>query len=86
MFLLSNIFFPLNNYKTPRRLISVASNLSEFTSINWASCIRNFMVREFNIIFEKFQMKRPLGYINYFFPLLLVSFHCYWLFSIHNAF
>ncbi|KAI0529222.1 hypothetical protein KFK09_001769 [Dendrobium nobile] len=86
MFLLSNLFFPLNSHKTPRRLTSVANNLSEFASINWASCLRNFMVGEFNTIFEKFQLQRPLGYINNFFPLLLVSFHSYWLFYMFNIF
>ncbi|KAH0463204.1 hypothetical protein IEQ34_007786 [Dendrobium chrysotoxum] len=74
MFLLSNLFFPLNNHKTPRRLISIANNVNEFNSINWAACIRNFMVNEFNTITNKFAMKKPLGYINGFFPLLLIWF------------
>ncbi|KAH0450206.1 hypothetical protein IEQ34_020898 [Dendrobium chrysotoxum] len=74
MFLLSNLFFPLNNHKTPRRLISIANNVNEFNSINWASCIRNFMINEFNTITDKFAMEKPLGYINGFFPLLLIWF------------
>ncbi|KAI0488977.1 hypothetical protein KFK09_028818 [Dendrobium nobile] len=74
MFLLSNLFFPLNSHKTPRRLTTVANNLSEFASINWASSLRNFMVEEFNTIFEKYKLQRPLGYINGFFPLLLIWF------------
>ncbi|KAI0529055.1 hypothetical protein KFK09_001600 [Dendrobium nobile] len=86
MFLLSNLFFPLNSHKTPRRLTTVANNLSEFASINWASSLRNFMVEEFNTIFEKYKLQRPLGYINDFFPLLLVRFHSYWLFYMFNIF
>ncbi|KAH0450585.1 hypothetical protein IEQ34_021277 [Dendrobium chrysotoxum] len=74
IFLLSNLFIPLNNHKTPRRLISIANNVNEFNSINWAACIRNFMVNEFNTITNKFAMEKPLGYINSFFPLILIWF------------
>ncbi|KAH0468765.1 hypothetical protein IEQ34_001997 [Dendrobium chrysotoxum] len=34
----------------------------------------NFMVNEFNTITDKFAMEKPLGYINSFFPLLLIWF------------
>ncbi|KAH0449513.1 hypothetical protein IEQ34_020205 [Dendrobium chrysotoxum] len=49
-----------------------ANNVNEFNSINWAACIRNFMVNEFNTITDKFAMEKSLGYINDFFPLLLI--------------
>ncbi|KAH0461017.1 hypothetical protein IEQ34_008592 [Dendrobium chrysotoxum] len=55
-------------------LISIANNVNEFNSINWAACIRNFMVNEFNTITDKFAMEKPLGYINGFFSLLLIWF------------
>ncbi|KAH0448558.1 hypothetical protein IEQ34_022358 [Dendrobium chrysotoxum] len=60
--------------KTFIMLISIANNVKEFNSINWAAYIRNFMVNEFNTITDKFAMEKPLGYINGFFPLLLIWF------------
>ncbi|PKU79045.1 hypothetical protein MA16_Dca000389 [Dendrobium catenatum] len=73
MFLLSTLFFPLNNIKTLRRLISIASNVEEFSSINWAASIQGFLINEFNKIAIKFVMEKPLDYISGFLPLVLVS-------------
>lgn len=53
--------------------MSIASNIDEFLSINRAGNIRKFFVHEFNKIATKFAMKKPLGYINKFVPLLIVS-------------
>ncbi|KAL0917117.1 hypothetical protein M5K25_012164 [Dendrobium thyrsiflorum] len=73
-FVLSNLFFPLNSLKTPRRLVSIASSLEEFSSINWAWTLREFLVNEFNRMATKLATEKPLGYINGFLPLLLVWF------------
>ncbi|KAL0906157.1 hypothetical protein M5K25_024626 [Dendrobium thyrsiflorum] len=73
-FVISNLFFPLNSLKTPRRLVSIASSLEEFFSINWAWTLREFMVNEFNRMATKLATEKPLGYINGFLPLLLVWF------------
>ncbi|KAL0907664.1 hypothetical protein M5K25_022086 [Dendrobium thyrsiflorum] len=73
-FVLSNLFFPLNSLKTPRRLVSIASSLEEFSSINWAWTLREFLVNEFNRMATKLATEKPLGYINDFLPLLLVWF------------
>ncbi|KAL0918425.1 hypothetical protein M5K25_010434 [Dendrobium thyrsiflorum] len=73
-FVVSNLFFPLNSLKTPRRLVSIASSLEEFSSINWAWTLREFMVNEFNRMATKLATEKPLGYINDFIPLLLVWF------------
>ncbi|KAL0910415.1 hypothetical protein M5K25_021396 [Dendrobium thyrsiflorum] len=73
-FVVSNLFFPLNSLKTPRRLVSIASSLEEFSSINWAWTLREFMVNEFNRMATKLATEKPLGYINGFLPLLLVMF------------
>ncbi|KAL0926734.1 hypothetical protein M5K25_002979 [Dendrobium thyrsiflorum] len=73
-FVVSNLFFPLNSLKTPRRLVSIASSLEEFSSINWAWTLREFMVNEFNRMATKLATEKPLGYINGFIPLLLVWF------------
>ncbi|KAH0449779.1 hypothetical protein IEQ34_020471 [Dendrobium chrysotoxum] len=72
-FLLSNLFFPFNNYRTPKKLISVAHNINEFSRYNWAGAIRNFLVSQFDGIANKFVAESPLGYINGFVPLLMVS-------------
>ncbi|KAL0920107.1 hypothetical protein M5K25_009218 [Dendrobium thyrsiflorum] len=63
-FVLSNLFFPLNSLKTPRRLVSIASSLEEFSSINWAWTLREFLVNEFNRMATKLATEKPLGYIN----------------------
>ncbi|KAL0927742.1 hypothetical protein M5K25_001948 [Dendrobium thyrsiflorum] len=73
-FVLSNLFVPLNSLKTPRRLVSIASSLEEFSSINWAWTLREFLVNEFNRMATKLATEKPLGYINGFLPLLLVWF------------
>ncbi|KAL0918469.1 hypothetical protein M5K25_010478 [Dendrobium thyrsiflorum] len=73
-FVVSNLFFPLNSLKTSRRLVSIASSLEEFSSINWAWTLREFMVNEFNRMATKLATEKPLGYINGFIPLLLVWF------------
>ncbi|KAL0906201.1 hypothetical protein M5K25_024675 [Dendrobium thyrsiflorum] len=73
-FIVSNLFFPLNSHKIPRRLVSIASSLEEFSSINWAWTLREFLVNEFNRMATKLATEKPLGYINGFLPLLLVWF------------
>ncbi|KAL0918631.1 hypothetical protein M5K25_010650 [Dendrobium thyrsiflorum] len=73
MFLVSNLFFPLNSHKIPRKLVSIVSSLKEFSSKNWAWTLREFLVNEFNRMAIKFATKKPLGYINDFLPLLLMS-------------
>ncbi|KAL0910132.1 hypothetical protein M5K25_021074 [Dendrobium thyrsiflorum] len=73
-FVLSNLFFPLNSLKTPRRLVSIASSLEEFSSINWAWTLREFLVNEFNRMATKLATEKPLGYINGFLPLLLILY------------
>ncbi|KAL0926473.1 hypothetical protein M5K25_002707 [Dendrobium thyrsiflorum] len=73
-FVVSNLFFPLNSLKTPRRLVSIANSLEEFSSINWAWTLREFMVNEFNRMATKLATEKPLDYINGFIPLLLVWF------------
>ncbi|KAL0918943.1 hypothetical protein M5K25_010993 [Dendrobium thyrsiflorum] len=73
MFLVSNLIFPLNNHKTPRRLVCIANSVEEFSSLNWAWTLREFLINEFNKITTKFATEKPLGYINEFSPLLLVS-------------
>ncbi|KAH0461187.1 hypothetical protein IEQ34_008762 [Dendrobium chrysotoxum] len=53
-FLLSNLFFPNNNYRTPRRLITIVDNIDKFNSYNWAMSIQSFLVSQFNRLAPKF--------------------------------
>ncbi|KAL0920120.1 hypothetical protein M5K25_009231 [Dendrobium thyrsiflorum] len=55
-FIISNLFFPLNSHKIPRRL---------------AWTLREFLVNEFNRMATKLATEKPLGYINNFLPLPL---------------
>ncbi|KAH0436251.1 hypothetical protein IEQ34_026448 [Dendrobium chrysotoxum] len=73
-FLLSNLFFPNNNYRTPRRLISIAQNIDEFNSYNWAMSIRDFLVNQLDRLAPKYVQDEPLGYMSGFVPLLMIWF------------
>ncbi|PKU79571.1 hypothetical protein MA16_Dca000917 [Dendrobium catenatum] len=73
MFLLSNLFFPLNNLKTPRSLILIVNNVEEFSYNNWVANIREFLINKFKKIVTKSAIKKPLDYINGFLPLMSVN-------------
>ncbi|XP_028551679.1 uncharacterized protein LOC114579895 [Dendrobium catenatum] len=72
IFLLSNLFFPLHNYRTPASVISVARNVEKFLSYNWPDSIREFLVADFNAIAKKMKKGQPLGYLNGFVHIIIV--------------
>ncbi|KAL0907222.1 hypothetical protein M5K25_025776 [Dendrobium thyrsiflorum] len=66
VYLLSNLFFPLANFRVPSSILTVAENAEEFLMYNWPASIRQFLVAEFDSIAEKQRKNNPLGYINGF--------------------
>ncbi|KAI0498400.1 hypothetical protein KFK09_021641 [Dendrobium nobile] len=74
IFLLSNLFFPLHNYRTPASIISVARNVEKFLSYNWPDSIREFLVTDFNAIAKKMKRGQPLGYLNGFVHIIIIWF------------
>ncbi|KAI0491850.1 hypothetical protein KFK09_026111 [Dendrobium nobile] len=75
IFFVSNLFFLLDNLKTPRKLMYIASNVDEFSFIHWIGSIREFLVYEFNKIAIKFALKKPLDYINDFVHIVLCIYY-----------
>ncbi|KAI0502032.1 hypothetical protein KFK09_016977 [Dendrobium nobile] len=74
IFLLSNLFFPLHNYRTPASVISVARNVEKFLSYNWPDSIREFLVADFNAVAKKMKKGQPLGYLNGFVHIIVIWF------------
>ncbi|KAL0903810.1 hypothetical protein M5K25_025863 [Dendrobium thyrsiflorum] len=74
VYLLSNLFFPLANFRVPSSILTVAENAEEFLMYNWPASIRQFLVAEFDSIAEKQRKNTPLGYINGFVIILIIWF------------
>ncbi|KAL0922215.1 hypothetical protein M5K25_006185 [Dendrobium thyrsiflorum] len=74
VYLLSNLFFPLANFRVPSSILTVAENAEEFLMYNWPASIRQFLVAEFDSIAEKHRKNTPLGYINGFVIILIIWF------------
>ncbi|KAL0926778.1 hypothetical protein M5K25_003028 [Dendrobium thyrsiflorum] len=73
VYLLSNLFFPLANFRVPSSILTVAENAEEFLMYNWPASIRQFLVAEFDSIAEKQRKNTPLGYINGFVIILIIA-------------
>ncbi|KAH0457833.1 hypothetical protein IEQ34_013148 [Dendrobium chrysotoxum] len=73
-YLLSNLFFPMANFKIPATIPSVADNVDEFLTYNWPASISEFLTIEFNRIGRNFSKGTPLGYINGFVHILIIWF------------
>ncbi|KAH0451771.1 hypothetical protein IEQ34_019070 [Dendrobium chrysotoxum] len=63
-FLLSNLFFPMTNFRIPSNILKLVEHVEQFHTYNWPASIRNFLVAEFDVIRRKQSEGRPLGYIN----------------------
>ncbi|KAL0904179.1 hypothetical protein M5K25_026254 [Dendrobium thyrsiflorum] len=74
VYLLSNLFFPLANFRVPSSILTMAENAEEFLMYNWPASIRQFLVAEFDSIAEKQRKNTPLGYINGFVIILIIWF------------
>ncbi|KAL0910673.1 hypothetical protein M5K25_018750 [Dendrobium thyrsiflorum] len=74
VYLLSNLFFPLANFRVPSSILPVAENAEEFLKYNWSASIREFLVAEFDSIAAKHRNNTPLGYINGFVIILIIWF------------
>ncbi|KAL0904625.1 hypothetical protein M5K25_026754 [Dendrobium thyrsiflorum] len=74
VYLLSNLFFPLANFRVPSSILTVAENAEEFLMYNWPASIRQFLVAEFDSIAAKHRNNTPLGYINGFVIILIIWF------------
>ncbi|KAL0920681.1 hypothetical protein M5K25_009840 [Dendrobium thyrsiflorum] len=54
VYLLANIFFPMGNFCVPTGIEEVANNVDTFVTYNWPESIRDFLVKEFNVVAEKY--------------------------------
>ncbi|KAL0925954.1 hypothetical protein M5K25_004331 [Dendrobium thyrsiflorum] len=79
VYLLSNIFFPMGNFRVPTGIEEVATNVDTFGTYNWPESIRDFLVKEFNSIADKHSKGFSLGYVNGFVHILI-----FWLFEHTN--
>ncbi|KAH0454970.1 hypothetical protein IEQ34_016894 [Dendrobium chrysotoxum] len=57
-----------------KRLITIAENIDEFNSYNWAMSIRDFLISQFDRLAPKYIEYEPLGYMSGFVPLLMIWF------------
>jgi len=73
MYLCSNLFFQQSNFKVPKMLKTIANNVDDFSSINLAWAIWEWLVEDFNNVSMKISNNRPAGYVNGFVSLLIVS-------------
>ncbi|KAH0449568.1 hypothetical protein IEQ34_020260 [Dendrobium chrysotoxum] len=71
IYLLSNLFFSLRNYRTPASILSISRDVANFLSNNWPESIRDFLVSEFDAIAKKLSKGQPLGYMNSFVHALI---------------
>ncbi|KAL0916970.1 hypothetical protein M5K25_014526 [Dendrobium thyrsiflorum] len=71
VYLLSNIFFPMGNFRVPTGIEEVATNVDTFGTYNWPESIRDFLVKEFNSIADKHSKGFSLGYVNGFVHILI---------------
>ncbi|KAL0924727.1 hypothetical protein M5K25_005581 [Dendrobium thyrsiflorum] len=74
VYLLSNIFFPMGNFRVPTGIEEVATNVDTFGTYNWPESIRDFLVKEFNSIADKHSKGFSLGYVNGFVHILIFWF------------
>ncbi|KAI0504362.1 hypothetical protein KFK09_015314 [Dendrobium nobile] len=73
VYLLSNIFFPMANFRVQSTILDVAKKVEQFRSYNWPLSIRDFLVNEFNTIAKKKSKGQSLGYVNGFVMIIIVS-------------
>ncbi|KAL0923142.1 hypothetical protein M5K25_007190 [Dendrobium thyrsiflorum] len=74
VYLLSNIYFPMGNFRVPTGIEEVATNVDPFGTYNWPESIRDFLVKEFNSIADKHSKGFSLGYVNGFVHILIFWF------------
>ncbi|KAL0922860.1 hypothetical protein M5K25_006890 [Dendrobium thyrsiflorum] len=74
VYLLSNIFFPMGNFRVPTGIEEVATNVDTFGTYNWLESTRDFLVKEFNSIADKHSKGFSLGYVNGFVHILIFWF------------
>ncbi|KAL0906681.1 hypothetical protein M5K25_025194 [Dendrobium thyrsiflorum] len=74
VYLLSNIFFPMGNFRVPTGIEEVATNVDTFGTYNWPESIREFLVKKFNSIADKHSKGFSLGYVNVFVHILIFWF------------
>ncbi|KAL0917541.1 hypothetical protein M5K25_012607, partial [Dendrobium thyrsiflorum] len=72
VYLLSNIFFSMGNFRVPTGIEEVATNVDTFGTYNWPESIRDFLVKEFNSIADKHSKGFSLGYVNGFVHILII--------------
>ncbi|KAI0493343.1 hypothetical protein KFK09_027620 [Dendrobium nobile] len=73
LYLLSNIFYPMVNFRIPSSILEVVENVDNFDSYNWPESIRGFLVNEFNLVATKQAKGSALGYVNGFVMIVIVS-------------
>ncbi|PKU59632.1 hypothetical protein MA16_Dca027361 [Dendrobium catenatum] len=73
LYLLSNIFYPMTNFRIPSSILKVVKNVESFNKYNWPESIRSFLVQEFNIVATKKAKGSALGYVNDFVMIVIVS-------------
>ncbi|KAI0514251.1 hypothetical protein KFK09_000786 [Dendrobium nobile] len=87
LYLLSNIFYPMANFRIPLAILELLNNLDTFNQYNWPESIRSFLVKELNVVASKQAKGFGLGYVNGFVMILIVSILCFFnkcLISVQN--
>ncbi|KAI0530934.1 hypothetical protein KFK09_000482 [Dendrobium nobile] len=73
LYLLSNIFYPMMNFRISSSILEVIKNVDSFNKYNWPESIRGFLVQEFNIVATKQAKGSALSYVNGFVIIIIVS-------------
>ncbi|PKU79904.1 hypothetical protein MA16_Dca012092 [Dendrobium catenatum] len=76
LYLLSNIFYPMANFRIPVAIFELLNTPDMFNQYNWPESIRGFLVEEFNGVATKQAKGFALGYVNGFVMILIVSIVC----------
>ncbi|KAI0493332.1 hypothetical protein KFK09_027609 [Dendrobium nobile] len=74
LYLLSNIFYPMANFRIPVSIFELLNTPELFNQYNWPESIKGFLVEEFNVVATKQAKGLGLGYVNGLVMILIIWF------------